>query len=111
MKFAAAVALSVSLLAAPVAAQTASDWRTIEPQNLLVIDTAKGRILVELDPRVAPLAVERVRTLAEVEPMIEFLVVDEPTVDEASWTKAVACRVWFDRSPASFRAAIFFNSP
>lgn len=32
---------------------------------------------------------ERVRTLAEVEPMIEFLVVDEPTVDEASWTKAI----------------------
>ena len=32
---------------------------------------------------------ERVRTLAEVEPMIEFLVVDEPTFDEASWTKAI----------------------
>lgn len=32
---------------------------------------------------------ERVRALAEVEPMIEFLVVDEPTVDEASWTKAI----------------------
>lgn len=32
---------------------------------------------------------ERVRTLVEVEPMIEFLVVDEPTVDEASWTKAI----------------------
>ncbi len=32
---------------------------------------------------------ERVRTLAEVEPMIEFLVVDDPEVDEASWTKAI----------------------
>lgn len=32
---------------------------------------------------------ERVRTLTEVEPMIEFLVVDEPEVDEASWTKAI----------------------
>ena len=32
---------------------------------------------------------ERVRTLAEVEPMIEFLVVDEPTIDEASWAKAI----------------------
>ena len=32
---------------------------------------------------------ERVRTLTEVEPMIEFLVLDEPTVDEASWTKAI----------------------
>jgi len=32
---------------------------------------------------------ERVRTLAEVEPMIEFLVVDEPAYDEAAWTKAI----------------------
>lgn len=32
---------------------------------------------------------ERVRTLAEVEPMIDFLVLDEPEIDEASWTKAV----------------------
>lgn len=32
---------------------------------------------------------ERVRTLDEVEPMIDFLVVDEPVVDEASWTKAI----------------------
>ena len=47
------------------------------------------------EPAVAALASlatevqERVRTLAEVEPMIEFLVDDEPTVDEASWTKAI----------------------
>ena len=32
---------------------------------------------------------ERVRTLVEVEPMIEFLVVDEPSFDEPSWTKAI----------------------
>lgn len=32
---------------------------------------------------------ERVRTLAEVEPMIEFLLVDEPAVDEAAWTKVI----------------------
>ena len=32
---------------------------------------------------------ERVRTLAEVQPMIEFLVLDEPPVDDASWTKAI----------------------
>jgi glutamyl-tRNA synthetase len=32
---------------------------------------------------------ERVRTLDEVEPMIEFLVVDQPEYDEASWTKAI----------------------
>lgn len=65
MKFAAALAVSFAILAAPVAAQTAPDWRTIEPQNLLVIDTVHGRILVELDSRVAPLSVERIRTLAD----------------------------------------------
>lgn len=61
-----AAALLLSLLAAPAVAQTASaDWRAIAPENLLVIDTAKGRILVELEPRMAPLAVERIRTLAD----------------------------------------------
>jgi hypothetical protein len=34
-------------------------------QNLLVIDTSRGRILVELDPLVAPNHVVRVRTLAD----------------------------------------------
>jgi len=61
-----AAALSLSLLAAPAVAQTASaDWRAIAPENLLVIDTAKGRILVEMEPRMAPRAVERIRTLAD----------------------------------------------
>ena len=46
-------------------AAPAAEWRTVAPENLLVIDTAKGRILVEMDPRVAPLSVERVRTLAD----------------------------------------------
>lgn len=66
----AAGAFSMALLAAsvPAAAQTAAsaaEWRTIAPENLLVIDTAKGRVLVELEPRMAPLAVARVRTLAD----------------------------------------------
>lgn len=67
MKIVTAAALSFSLLAAaPAVAQTASaDWRTVAPENLLVMDTAKGRILVELDPRVAPMSVNRVRTLAD----------------------------------------------
>jgi peptidylprolyl isomerase len=68
LKFVTAAAFSLSLLAAaPAMAQTASpgDWRTVAPENLLVIDTVKGRILVELEPRVAPLAVARVRTLAD----------------------------------------------
>ncbi len=68
MKIVTAAALSLSLLvAAPAMAQTApsADWRTVAPENLLVIDTAKGRILVELEPRMAPQAVNRIRTLAD----------------------------------------------
>lgn len=68
MKIVTAAALSLSLLAAaPALAQTApaGDWRAVAPENLLVIDTAKGRILVELEPRMAPQAVNRIRTLAD----------------------------------------------
>jgi len=63
--------LSAALLAAtPAAAQTApqpaaADWRAVEPQNLLVIETSKGRVLVELEPRVAPAHVARIRELAD----------------------------------------------
>ncbi len=41
-----------------------TDWRAVAPEDLLVIDTTKGRILVELTPQVAPLHVERIRLLA-----------------------------------------------
>lgn len=38
---------------------------------------------------IAPLVQERVRTLSEIEPMIDFLWLDEPTIDEAAWDKHV----------------------
>jgi peptidylprolyl isomerase len=53
-----------SAAAAAAAAPGASDWRTPDPQNLLVIDTNKGRIIVELAPEVAPQTAERIRQLA-----------------------------------------------
>lgn len=49
----------------------------------------RGEAAVEVLRQLGPLVQERVRTLAEVEPMIEFLLVDEPEIDEASWTKAI----------------------
>jgi len=49
--------------AAPVIA--ASDWRAVAPDNLLVIDTTKGRILVEMTPEAAPGHVARIRLLAK----------------------------------------------
>jgi cyclophilin family peptidyl-prolyl cis-trans isomerase len=62
-----AVLLATGAAQAPAVAQAtavAADWRTIAPENLLVIDTAKGRILVELAPVAAPAHAERIRTLA-----------------------------------------------
>ncbi|HEY7901693.1 MAG TPA: peptidylprolyl isomerase, partial [Caulobacteraceae bacterium] len=67
LPFAAILAFAApALAAAPPATPppTAADWRTADPQNVLVIDTTKGRIFIELDPRVAPLSVAQVRELA-----------------------------------------------
>jgi peptidylprolyl isomerase len=41
-----------------------ADWRTPDPNDVLVIDTNKGRILVEMVPEVAPQHVTQVRALA-----------------------------------------------
>lgn len=50
--------------AAPKAPEpAAADWRTPDPENIMVIDTSKGRVIVELAPWAAPLSVERVRLL------------------------------------------------
>ena len=42
----------------------AADWRSPDPNDVLVIDTNKGRILVEMLPEVAPKHVAQVRALA-----------------------------------------------
>lgn len=55
---------ATAMMAGAAVAQTA-EWRTVAPENLWVIDTSKGRVLVELESRVAPNHVERVRTLTE----------------------------------------------
>lgn len=66
-------ALALAAASAPAAAQpgpvpeqaapTAADWRTPDAEDVMVIDTNKGRIFVELAPRLAPTHVERIRTL------------------------------------------------
>ncbi|RSB47563.1 MULTISPECIES: peptidylprolyl isomerase [Brevundimonas] len=70
----AALILASALAAWPVMAQesapvapavTAADWRVVPADNLLVIDTSKGRILVEMAPEVAPGHVARIRMLAK----------------------------------------------
>jgi len=39
------------------------EWRTVPAENLLIIETTKGRIMVEMVPEIAPLHVERMRLL------------------------------------------------
>eukprot|EP01041_Mallomonas_annulata_P035568 gene35568-58542_t len=41
-----------------------ADTRQLDPENTLVIDTTKGRIVIELRPEFAPQAVARVKQLA-----------------------------------------------
>jgi peptidylprolyl isomerase len=57
--------LMVSLFGLAVAMPAAgSSWHPLDPAATLVIDTTKGRILVEMRPELAPHAVERVILLA-----------------------------------------------
>jgi peptidylprolyl isomerase len=57
--------VSLAALACTAAAPAPQpDWRPLDPQNTLVVDTSKGRIVVEMRPEFAPLAVERVKRLA-----------------------------------------------
>lgn len=58
------LAFAPAVRAAPPAPAAAVPWVTIAPENLLVIETAKGRILIELRPDMAPRHVARVRELA-----------------------------------------------
>jgi len=62
------ILLSAALCAAlvtTVQAQTppTGPMRDVDPQNILIIDTNKGRIVAELSPAVAPRTVERIKTL------------------------------------------------
>jgi peptidylprolyl isomerase len=49
---------------AALVAQAPADWRALDPDNTLVVETTKGRIVVEMRPEFAPLAVARVKQLA-----------------------------------------------
>jgi peptidylprolyl isomerase len=57
-------AASQPVAAAAPAAPGPADWRTPDPNDVLAIDTNKGRILVEMIPEVAPQTVAQVRALA-----------------------------------------------
>jgi peptidylprolyl isomerase len=54
---------ATALAAAPALAPT--DWRTPNPDDILVIETSQGRVIVEMSPQLAPAHVERMRVLAK----------------------------------------------
>jgi len=41
------------------------EWRKVDPENMLVFETTKGRIIIEMLPAVAPAHVEQFRTIAK----------------------------------------------
>lgn len=47
-----------------VASSTAADWREIDPENLLVMELAEGRVVIELAPAFAPVHVANIRRFA-----------------------------------------------
>ena len=55
---------AVLIAALGLMSAAASDVRQLDPENTLVIDTTKGRIVVELRPEIAPQAVTRIKLLA-----------------------------------------------
>ncbi len=56
--------LGLALLAASSRSAIASDWWKLDANNTLVIDTTKGRMVIEMRPDFAPLAVARIKLLA-----------------------------------------------
>jgi glutamyl-tRNA synthetase len=65
----------------------------------------------DFDPKafeaVAPLAQTRVAVLSEIVPMVDFLFLDQPPVDEAAWAKAMkeGAADLLDAAVAAFAAA------
>lgn len=60
----AAALLALGLGVASAQTPDPRNWRPVDPENTLYIDTVHGRIVVELYPEIAPRHVERIRTLA-----------------------------------------------
>ncbi|HEX4079132.1 MAG TPA: peptidylprolyl isomerase [Rhizomicrobium sp.] len=47
-----------------LAASPPSDWRTIDPSETLVMELPAGRVVIELAPAFAPMAIANIKTLA-----------------------------------------------
>ncbi len=70
---------AAALLFSEAAHAAASDWRQIDPENALVIDTSKGRIIVEMVPEAAPKHIEQIKKLTRAkiyDGLVFFRVID-----------------------------------
>lgn len=61
----AAVTASAQTASAQTTAPAGADWRVPDPNNVIVVETNKGRIIAELYPQAAPNHIERVRGLVK----------------------------------------------
>ena len=59
----AAAALTLTTAAFAADPPDPRNWRQVDPENTLYIDTVHGRIVVEMYPEIAPHHVERIKTL------------------------------------------------
>ncbi len=57
-------ALGLIVASGVACAAAAQDWRPLDPETTLVIDTTGGRIVIVMTPQLAPLAVARVKQLS-----------------------------------------------
>ena len=75
-------AIGLSLLASQAIAAPAvstTGWRQVDPENALVIDTSKGRVIVEMVPEAAPRHVAQIKKLARAklyDGLVFFRVID-----------------------------------
>jgi peptidylprolyl isomerase len=82
MRWAGAFVVAMLLLAAGAAAAATAapaGWREVDPENALVIDTSKGRIIVEMVPEAAPKHVAQIKKLARAklyDGLVFFRVID-----------------------------------
>ncbi len=77
---AAVLALAATATSFGAASAQTAEWRTPDPNNVIVVETNKGRIIAELNPEAAPNHIERVRGLVKAgfyDGLTFFRVIDE----------------------------------
>ncbi len=63
MKISARFVASVLVILASTSVLAQESWRVLDPENTLIIESSKGRLILEMRPDMAPKSVERVKLL------------------------------------------------